>query len=392
MAYEPKPGIVSRFVDFVTMKPKLSLLLSFIIIFAFLPGLGSFQEKYDVRIWFRDSDPLIQRLDEFEKKFGNDESLIVALKNEDGLFNPKSLSLIYNLTEELWQIPQVLRVETLANYNYSYAEDDDIIIEPFIDSDKLSIVEANQKKEIALKHEVMPGYLVSKDGKSAMLFARLVTTVNDSPNYEVIITKIREILEKYKDDELEFHVVGEAAVNDAFREVANNDGAKILPFLFLLIVVYLLFIFRSFAIMSLPLVITMFTVGMSLGLCFYIGFYFNNILSILPAILISISIADSVHILVTYFQFKGEGIDNKKAAYDSIHKNFIPTLMTSVSTMIGFLGLTMTELMPIRQLGILAGFGCFMAWIVSIFFMGPLLSLIDFKTPKHFMIKTKERV
>tara|TARA_R110002072_G_scaffold534_8_gene4294 strand:+ start:45699 stop:48002 length:2304 start_codon:yes stop_codon:yes gene_type:complete len=392
MAYEPKPGIVSRFVDFVIMKPKLSLLLSFIIIFAFLPGLGSFQEKYDVRIWFRDSDPLIQRLDEFEKKFGNDESLIVALKNEDGIFNPKSLSLIYNLTEELWQIPQVLRVETLANYNYSYAEDDDIIIEPFIDSDKLSIEEAIQKKEIALKHEVMPGYLVSKDGKSAMLFARLVTTVNDSPNYEVIITKIREILEKYKDDEHEFHVVGEAAVNDAFREVANNDGAKILPFLFLLIVVYLLFIFRSFAIMSLPLVITMFTVGMSLGLCFYIGFYFNNILAILPAILISISIADSVHILVTYFQFKGEGIDNKKAAYDSIHKNFIPTLMTSVSTMIGFLGLTMTELMPIRQLGILAGFGCFMAWIVSIFFMGPLLSLIDFKTPKHFMIKTKERV
>ncbi|MCP4914936.1 MAG: MMPL family transporter [Oligoflexia bacterium] len=385
MAYQPKPGLVSKFIDFVVNKPKTSLIITAILVFAFLPGLASFQQKYDVRIWFRDTDPLIQKLDDFEKTFGNDESVIVTIKNEEGIFNPTTLKKVYNITEELWRVPQVLRVETLANYNYSYAIEDDINIEPFIDTDQLTQEEANKKREIALNHEVLPGYLVSKDGKSVMMFARLVTTVGDSPNYEVIIQKVREIVKKYEDEKHEFHIVGEAAVNDAFREIANNDGAAILPFLFLLIIAYLIFVFRSVIIMILPLAVTVFTVCMSMGLCFYIGFYFNNILAILPAILISISIADSVHILVTYFQFKGEGLDNRKAAYYSLHKNFVPTFMTSVSTMIGFLGLTMTELMPIRQLGYLAGFGCFAAWIISIFMMGPVLAMIDFKTPKHFL-------
>ena len=77
-------------------------------------------------------------------------------------------------------------------------------------------------------------------------------------------------------------------------------------------------------------------------------------------------------------------MEQKEAAYYALHKNLIPTFLTSVSTMIGFFSLTMTELVPVRQLGILAGIGCFYAWLTTIFFMCPMLFWIPFKVPKHF--------
>ena len=393
MAYEPKPGMVSKVVDWIANSPKRSFIISLIIIIGFLPGLSMFGEKYDVRIWFRTTDPLIKTLDAFEKRFGNDESLVIAIHSPNGVFDMATSKVIHEMTDKMWRIPQVIRVDSLANYNYSYAEGDDIIVEPFFPDTAEEITQdfLDEKKPQAMNHKVMPGYLISKDGRSVMLFARLAPTLGGSPNYETIITSAREIVKSFEGtDDHEFHIIGEAAVNDAFREIANGDGAIILPTLFALIVFYLIFVFRSVVAMLLPLTVTLITVLTTLGFTFYIGFKFNNILSILPAILISISIADSVHILVTYFQFLGKGMERTKAAYYSLHKNFIPTLLTSLSTMIGFFSLMMTELIPIKQLGLLSGVGCFIAWLVSIFFMGPLLFWLKFKAPKHFQKDEKD--
>jgi len=387
MAYTVKPGLVTKINDWIRDHLKLSLFLSFLFLAALAPGLASFAEKYDVRIWFRETDPLIKTLNSFERQFGNDESIVVVLHAPDGLFKPGPAKVLREITEKLWIVPEVIRVESLSNFNYTSVEEDDIIIEPFFPEigEELSAEFLEKKKKQALSHKTMPNYLVSVDGKAAMIFARLVPTLDGSPNYEVIVRESKKIVDEYIDNtEVELHIVGEAAVNDAFRSVANRDGAIFLPTLFALIIVFLLFTFRSVVAMLLPLGVTIVSLIMTFGLCFYAGYTYNNILSILPAILIAISIADSVHVLVTYFNFRGEGHDGKRAAYLSLHKNLVPTFLTSVSTMIGFFSLTYTELIPVRQLGVLAGVGCFFAWVMTIFMMGPLLYYVPFKVPKHF--------
>jgi predicted RND superfamily exporter protein len=387
MSYKIEPGFVTRICDLIKNNTKTSFILSIIFIATLAPGLQFFAEKYDVRIWFRETDPLIKTLNSFERQFGNDESVVVVLYAPDGVFKSGPSTAIREITEEMWKVPEVIRVESLSNYNYSYAIDDDIIVEPFFREvgEDLTDDYLKERKKIALAHKVMPNYLVSEDGKAAMIFARLVPTLDDSPDYEVIVGKTKELVDRYKDrDDIELHVIGEAAVNDAFRSVANADAAIFLPSLFALIILFLLFTFRSFVAMLFPLGVTIISLVTTFGTAFYMGHTYNNILSILPAILIAISIADSVHILVTYFNFLGGGMEQKEAAYYALHKNLIPTFLTSVSTMIGFFSLTMTELVPVRQLGILAGIGCFYAWLTTIFFMCPMLFWIPFKVPQHF--------
>ncbi|MCF8059887.1 MAG: MMPL family transporter [Bacteriovoracaceae bacterium] len=391
MSYKIEPGFVTRICDFIKDHSKACFVVSLIFIAILAPGLRHFQEKYDVRIWFRETDPLIKTLNSFERQFGNDESVVVVLHAPEGVFSPSPSTALREITEEMWKIPEVIRVESLSNYNYSYAIEDEIIVEPFFPEigEELTAKYLLERREIALKHKVMPNYLISEDGKAAMIFARLIPTLDDSPDYEVIVGKTKELVERYRDrKDIKLHIIGEAAVNDAFRSVANADAAIFLPSLFALIIIFLLFTFRSFVAMLFPLGVTVISLVTTFGTAFYMGHTYNNILSILPAILIAISIADSVHILVTYFNFRGGGMGQKDAAYYALHKNLIPTFLTSVSTMIGFFSLTMTELVPVRQLGILAGIGCFYAWLTTIFFMCPMLFWIPFNVPKHFQSLT----
>lgn len=388
-----KSGLTYKISAFVVEHPKKLLLFSVFFILAFIPGLLSFNEKYDVRIWFRETDPQIERLNAFERHFGNDENLVIAMYSESGIFDEQSMKTLYELTEKAWLIPEVLRVDSLTNYSDTYGEGDEIFIEPFIKEGPWDSSYLAQRSERAANHRVLPDYLISKDGKSAMVFARLVPTLQGSPNYQLIVKGARELIAslKEKDPEAQFHLIGEAAVNDAFREVSWNDSEKIIPLMFALIIIYMLLTFRSISATLLPLTLIGTSILITFGLCFYLGMHYNQILSILPGILVAISIADSVHLIVTYLQFRGMGHETKAAGLYAIQKNLIPTFLTSVSTMIGFWSLMITDLVPIRQMGLLAGVGTGVAWILTITMIAPGMMLAPIKVSGHFKIFSKDQ-
>lgn len=371
---------------FIQRFPKSCLIFSLLLLFASAPGLMYFQAQNDVRIWFNKNDEKIEVLNSFERRFGNDESLVIAIHHPDGLFTPERMQAVVEISEGAWRLPQVIRVDSLKNFSLIESLEDEIIIEPFLDNKtNWTQAELDAKKETALEHETLPGYLISDDAKTAMIFARLTPTLEGSPDYELIIDKARELKEKHQGkDGLKIYLSGEATMNNTFREISNKDMEKILPALSLLLILSLFFIFRSVTAMLLPLFITAATLLTTLGGAFYFGLKFNSILGILPAILIAVSVADSVHILVTYFQFKAKGMHFKKAAELSLKKNIIPVFLTSISTMMGFMSLTLTELIPIQRLGLLAGAGCLIAFIYSMFFLGSFLYLFDLKTPALF--------
>ena len=113
----------------------------------------------------------------------------------------------------------------------------------------------------------------------------------------------------------------------------------------------------------------------TLGMAGHLGIKINNMTAFLPSILIGIGIADSIHILVTYFRFRKAGYNSKKATYHAVLKDIKPTLLTSLSTAIGFISLIWSPIIPTVNLGLLAGFGSLLAWVITIGLLGPLLSL-----------------
>ncbi|CAM2069892.1 MMPL family transporter [Sulfidibacter corallicola] len=385
---------------FLVDRPFTSMALGVLLIALMVTGLPRLQSDFSYRMWFRESDPLLKTFDEFERQFGNDETVALALHSESGIFDVESAELLQRLTDDLWQIPEMIRVDSLANYNWVHAEGDDMFVDPFFpDDEPLTAELLKRRRQIALDHEILPGYLISQDGRTALIFGTLKPAIGGTPDFEVVVNGIRKMLRTYAhnpeltDDFLDdlylphyrgpgdyqIYVSGSAAVNQSFKDVTQRDLRIMVPILLATIVLFLFFSFRRVSGVLLPFVVIGPSIFMALGFAGWTGFKFNNLTATIPQILISIAIADSVHILVTYFQYRKSGLGPVDGVEKTLLKNFTPTLLTSFSTMLGFFSFATAELVPIVGLGVLAGVGTLFAWLVTILILCPLLSLLPIK-------------
>jgi len=369
-----------RFSNFIVTKPFKAIGLFFVVLLLFLPGILSIESKWSPRIWFDNDHPEILRLDRFEQQFGSDTFISVGVYHPDGIFKESSLKTLKILTEKLWLVDDVIRVESLSNYNFISAEGDDIIIAPFLDD----INSKNEAllKERALGDDVLPDFFVSRDGTYTLAYAYLIPGLDgEEPDFSGVVDQVRKLVEELKmsaeGQDLKYYILGPAAGNDAFREVSTSDNMNLIPFMFSFIVLLLYLQFRSFTTLVLSLGLIGTTIGVTFGAMGHLGIIFNSLLGAIPGVLLAICIADAVHILTSYFHFRKEGLNSFESIRYSLTKNFQPTILTSISTAISFFSITRTDIAPIRDLGILCGFGTVVAWLFTYLILGALISYLS---------------
>lgn len=360
--------------------PKTSLILALSIFLIHLYGALNLKSDYRLRVWFPDHNKDLQNLIEFEKEFGNDEVFVLGLQNDRGLFDYKGLSLIQDLTRDLWTVPDIIRVDSLANYNFIRSEDDDIAIDLLIPDSLEEQDDFVQIKQKALHDHMAPNYLVNKKGTLAVLYAIIKPPLDGPTNHEKIGNGMREVLSKYKNNpaykDYTFHMSGSGAVIDAFRITAVEDMSTMLPLSASLIFIFIVGLFRSFKAAFIAMIVIGFSIGSAFGLATYLDIKFDNFISAIPGILIAIAIADTVHLFSTFFKNR-EKMGKENAIKRMIDKNFVPTILTSLTTSIGFMSLLISEINPVYHLGILAGYGCLLAWLFTFLVVPPCFTLFD---------------
>tara|TARA_R110002072_G_scaffold64203_3_gene159408 strand:- start:17009 stop:19450 length:2442 start_codon:yes stop_codon:yes gene_type:complete len=376
-----------RFSNWIVNSPWKSIILSIVLICIFAPGLLNFQARWSSRIWFDEDHPMLQKLDQFENTFGNDQYVSIGLNNDNGLFNEKSLALIQELTERMWLIQDVIRVESLANYSLIQSVGDDINISRFLEEEKknFSIKEINQLKNLATHDEVLPEFYISRDHSFTLILGYLKPSIHGDPNFEIVIKQVRELVKEFKEKYPghDYYITGAAAGNDSFREISASDNQTLIPFMVLFIFLMLYFQFRSFITMVSPLALMGVVVLMTYGIMGHLGIIFNSLLAAIPGVLLAICIADAVHIFTSYFHFRSINTNSLESIKLSLIKNFAPTLLTSITTTISFFSITISEIAPIRDLGILCGFGTAMAWLLSYTLIGAIVALLSPKLDKY---------
>lgn len=369
-------NVSSQLARWITSSPKRSLVLCFLFLALCIPGTAFIQMDFEVDNWFKKDDELLLNYNFFRSTFGNDDSIMLAATHSDGIFKPSNLKLARDLTEDLWKIPTVVRVDSLTNFNLIEAAGDDILVEELV-SEKFSYSEESIEKLIktATEHNEIPGQFLSYDGNSFFYMIRLKPRFGEKQNFDKVVHKLYEILGPYENKGFEFHTVGTARVTQAFKQIAEKDLMTMIPILNILISILLFLIFRSFYGVLLPFCIIGTTVGTTMGVSGYLGIQLNNLSGMVPNILIAICISDSIHILNTFRRLQ----DKPDAYYLTLKKNIFPIFLTSVSTMIGFLSLVFNDLVPVQNFGVLCALGCIFAWFFSCFGIIPILQISKYK-------------
>jgi len=115
------------------------------------------------------------------------------------------------------------------------------------------------------------------------------------------------------------------------------------------------------------------------------GYKINLISTIITPLLMAVSVADSIHIVAGYLQEHGQhsGASRRDCIIATFHQLIAPTTMTSVTTIIGLLSLMSATLTPVRQFGLVAAFGVMAAYVVTLFFLPVLLTLLHVPKASH---------
>lgn len=348
--------------------PKSAILIAVVLTFLFTPFVKNLVLDFSARTWFRSNDANITLLNSFERKFGNDESIVLVIKSDEGFFNPEKLKLIHEVTEQMWLVPDIVRVESLNNYTLSFSEGDDISTEEFLaleDIDDANFLRA--RKKVFQDHRILPGVYLSKDLKSAVVYGRIIQKPEAEINPDIIFDGVEKIAKTLLvPQNIKYHILGAPALNVTFKRTSFYDLKTINPILVLLVILYLIFCFRNFWGVFLPLAIILTTLIFIIGLIGFLQIKMNSLTFILPGIIIAIAIADSVHLLSTYFDLSGEGRNLKESLKGALEKNLWPIFLTSISTSIGFFSLSTSDVRPVAEMGMLAGIATMMAFIFSL--------------------------
>ena len=108
-----------------------------------------------------------------------------------------------------------------------------------------------------------------------------------------------------------------------------------------------------------------------------------------PNILMTVALSDAIHLFSAFFESRKKGFGFLDAAKYSYIKNFYPTLLTSITTAIGFGSFYGALVEPVAHLGVMVGIGVIFAWVVTYFFLAPVLLM----TRKYFPeVEVEERI
>ncbi|MDA0144055.1 MMPL family transporter [Vibrio sp. RW] len=361
----------------------LLVVLSIIVLSAL--GAKNLYFRGDYNIFFEGNNKQLMAFEEIQTTFAKTDNLAIVVAPENGnVFTPETLTLIQNLTLDAWQTPYSSRVDSLANYQHTEAIEDDLLVEDLLYEGYEHTPERIAKvKQIALNEPLLKNALVSASGDVTIVNVTVqLPEVDETAEVQEVIAAINTMLAKYQADypHVEFHKAGIIAMNDAFMMSAQEDSATLVPLMLLVVLVFLTFMLRSFFSVVATLLVIISSIVATMGLSGWAGMFLSTATVNVPTLVLTLAVADCVHVIVTMRQAMQRGMEKTQAIQYSIKLNAMPILITSVTTAIGFLMMNMSDSPVLRDFGNLSALGVMIACLLSVTMLPALLKLLPVKT------------
>jgi len=388
-----------NYIDFLQKFKWAIVIIVPLIVFGLATNLKHLEIDGSYRIWFEKDSKILTDYDVFRSEFSNDDGVTIVFKDENGIFNKKALASIQRITEALWEMPHIERVDSITNYQHVHAEVDkpnDVLVDDFImeDLSEASEVYLKQRQQIATSDSIIVDSFLSKDGKTTMIFARLEPEANEGNDISAEVLKdVHAIIDpEAQRTGYKYWLNGGPPMTQAFVDIAGKDAITFTPLVFLSSMILLFMLFRRVSGALVPMAVVLFTFLSVLAVQTLLGYKLNNFTANIPVFIVAIGIADAVHIYSIWLMAKIDGLENKEAVLHSVKKNFLPIFLTSLTTTVGFATLAISKVVPVATLGIATASGAILAFIISMVWMPAVLLLLKKPIKKDITKREKKRI
>ena len=375
--------LLERYITILLERRWLFAMLALLVMLAIASGARFVTVSNDYRILFSEDDPKLAALNALENTYStSDLALIAVTPREGSVFTRDTLGVIEELTEAAWQAPYSNRVDSLTNYLHSEAFGDDLVVAPLVgDAQSFGDAHLERIEKIALGATAIAGRLVSHDGRVGGVAINFILPENLDQAVTEITDYLTGLLEQARINhpDIRYHLTGSVVMHRAFADATKNDLQTLTPIVLLVIVTITIILLRSVLGTVVIVAMIIFVVNTTMGLAGWLNTVFSPTNSGVPIIIMTITVAHSIHIVTSTLQGMRHGLDRHAAIAESMRINAYPVFLTSLTTMIGFLSLNASDSPPFHILGNFVAFGVFCAFVYSMTLLPALLSILPLR-------------
>ncbi len=368
----------------VTQHRILTLLLALAVALVAAYGGQRLSFTNDYRVFFSGDDPHLLAFEQLQDTYTKNDNVLIALAPKDGnALSPATLAAVADITERAWQTPFSIRVDSLSNYQHTQADGDDLSVgDLYEDTNSLTEDRLDAIRLVVLNEPLLVHRLISEDGRVTAINVTVeLPGENEATEGPEVVTYIRELKQYIVDTypELKPYLTGIVMMNNAFPEATIYDMTHLIPAAFGVILLLVFLQLRGLSGTVATFITILLSIISAMGVAGWMGIRLTPPAMSAPTIILTLAVADCVHVLSNWLQKRVDGLDKVAAMAESLRINFSPVLLTSVTTAIGFLSLNFSDAPPFHDLGNIAAIGVIFAWFYACTLLPALSTLLPSK-------------
>ncbi len=371
----------SNLLEISLKHPWKVLLATLAIVFAAAYGGQNLAVSNDYRNFFSEDNPELLAFEHLQNTYDKSDNVLMVITPKDGkVFSPQTLASIQWVTERAWQTPFSSRVDSITNFQHTTAIEDDLEVADLVTDTDLTTQELAQIEAVAISEPLLVKRLINQDASVTALNITVQLPGKNLDEAPIVANFARELAQQLetKNPNLETRLTGIVMMNNAFGEASMVDAATLVPSMFLVVAVVLGFLLRSITLTLSTVVVFFLTAATAMGIAGWNQIKLDPMTMSAPTIILTMAVADAVHLLTTYIAQMRLGDPKIKAMQEALRVNFTPIFITSITTALGFLSMNFSEVPPLNNLGNIVATGVMVAFILSITFLPALVMVLPF--------------
>lgn len=374
----------NTWLDFSVNRPKTVLIIGFILIIATTFGAKNLYFRGDYKVFFEETNPQRVAFEKMQKIFSKNDGVSIIIAPKSGnVFTLQTMSLIHEMTHDAQQTPLSNRIDSLTNFQHTWAEDDDMIVEDLVyDLADLNPKRFDYIRKVALNEPNLVNRLLSPEGDVSVINIAVNLPDGDQTAEVTQITKsIQALTEKYKTKypEHDFYHTGVVLMNYSFASFAKRDFSTIVPLMFLVVVIIMWILLKTAVGTFATVVVIASSIAATMGVAGWFGMFMSTATVNVPTMVMTLAVADCIHVISTMLYGMRLGKDKKEALIYSLSLNKVPVFITSATTGVGFLTLNFSAVPILADLGNLTAVGVIFACVFSLTILPALIMILPIK-------------
>jgi predicted RND superfamily exporter protein len=293
---------------------------------------------------------------------------------EGGVFQPDTLELVKDLSQSFEDIEAVTGVVSLYEFPYIEGDPEGMTVAPLYSDISTDPAWLRSIEDKIQRWPLLVGNMVSRDGRATALLVRYGSDIREATRKE-IYHELMKTIEATPSTHQEVFVSGMTAIEVCISEAIVKDLKRLIPVVYLVVILCLWLSFRRLLGVLLPLLTVIISTLWAMGLMALLDIPLNPLSGNMPVLLTAVGTAYTIHILFHFLHNAHRSPDREEAFVRAVSQVGYAVVMAGLTTMGGFASLGVSEVVPIKQYGLFSAFGTGVALLCSVTLIPAILAV-----------------